>query len=583
MIFADYVAFISFALRLAVNLTLIGAPVAVGIVIAFRLSRAGAPRIRYLIAVLSFFMAAALPVAITWGALTWRDPGTVFSVEGSRDANRGVEAKPGNRTGVLPLETVRAVHPSPSAARLDDFILWFAGGRWGSGLFVLWLTLTVLLLVREVMGHVLLRRARREWEPATMQLCRELAWPDDIPLFVHHHDGPATVGLLRLAVVLPARLLKEFSTEATRRIAAHELAHARWRDPMVNALLRLICAFLWPSLPLWVLLRIIRTEREAAADRMAIGHSAAATSRSDVAADYAESLVVVAKWSGRTARSRYFAWAATSAGSGVILEERVHRLLASVHQSRGRMLAAIAVVMVFLISTGFLPVVSNSQANEEQRGAAAMKRIATILSDLPDGEKKTRIFQSLDAMNRLFAGLKGGSWDLKGETAAALDQIRQGGLIDALLLGLRDEDEMIKEKSAWAVGQLEDRRSVGPLINSLSHNSPRVRQTAAWALGMVGDARAVAPLILRLKKDDWPNVRQSSAWALGKIGNPQAVEPLITSLTDDWPDVRHGSAWALGMIGDVRAVEALRVLANEDRDEDVRQIAESALAQLSNR
>ena len=52
--------------RLFLNLSLCGAPIAIGLALAFRITRSGSPRARYLIALAAFFVAAVYPVMQTW-------------------------------------------------------------------------------------------------------------------------------------------------------------------------------------------------------------------------------------------------------------------------------------------------------------------------------------------------------------------------------------------------------------------------------------------------------------------------------------------------------------------------------------
>ena len=125
----------------------------------------------------------------------------------------------------------------------------------------------VLLLLRDALGHARLRRTRRALRDAAW--LRTLEWPASIPLAVSDHPAPFTIGLLRPVVVLPADLPERFPAEVRRRIARHELSHARWRDPLVFAVLRFVAAVFWPS-PVWLVLRWVRREREAAADAAAL-------------------------------------------------------------------------------------------------------------------------------------------------------------------------------------------------------------------------------------------------------------------------------------------------------------------------
>jgi hypothetical protein len=163
---------------------------------------------------------------------------------------------------VLLLPSIAEVAPPTTAA---------AGVLPAADLFVpvVWIGGALLLLTRDAVGHLRLHRER--WTDAPAELRALLDWPADVPLAIGSDApmtiGPMTIGLLRPRVVLPAQL--DFPLETMRRIAKHELAHARWRDPLVYAALRAVAAVFWMS-PLWLLLRWVRREREAAADEYAL-------------------------------------------------------------------------------------------------------------------------------------------------------------------------------------------------------------------------------------------------------------------------------------------------------------------------
>lgn len=115
---------------------------------------------------------------------------------------------------------------------------------------IVWFSIATLLLLREAIGHARLRKIRRT-------------------LAISDHAAPFTIGLLRPVVVLPADLPERFPAEVIQRIVRHEQSHARWRDPLVFAVLRIIAILFWPS-PAWLVLRWVRREREAAADAAAL-------------------------------------------------------------------------------------------------------------------------------------------------------------------------------------------------------------------------------------------------------------------------------------------------------------------------
>ncbi len=83
-------------------------------------------------------------------------------------------------------------------------------------------------------------------------------------------DSPVVVGWLRPVVLLPVSLISGFTTEQLRAILAHELAHIRRHDFVVNILQRCVESILFYHPAVWWLSKRIRAEREHCCDDIAI-------------------------------------------------------------------------------------------------------------------------------------------------------------------------------------------------------------------------------------------------------------------------------------------------------------------------
>ncbi|HEX8154673.1 MAG TPA: M56 family metallopeptidase [Thermoanaerobaculia bacterium] len=226
------------AAELAFNLWAIGLPVVIVTGSLLRLLHRAPARARYLLVVAAFILAATLP----------------FAAE---------------------KEQVLVNATAPIA-------------REASRLPLAWPAIAIVLLLRDAIGHLRLRRLRRTWEPASDALKALLEWPASIPLAVDRNAPPMTTGLVAPRVVLPANIAEAFPLDVARRIARHELAHRTWRDPLVFAAMRAVASLLWLA-PLWPLLRWARREREAAADEAAL------RSASREREDYVAALLAIAK------------------------------------------------------------------------------------------------------------------------------------------------------------------------------------------------------------------------------------------------------------------------------------------------
>ncbi|MDB5354175.1 MAG: blaR1 8 [Phycisphaerales bacterium] len=105
---------------------------------------------------------------------------------------------------------------------------------------------------------------------------------------------PVVIGTLRPVILLPLALATELSAAQVEAILAHELAHIRRYDHVVNVLQGLIEAFLFFHPAVWLVSARLREERENCCDDavLAAGGDAHA---------YAEALVCVAELARQTA------------------------------------------------------------------------------------------------------------------------------------------------------------------------------------------------------------------------------------------------------------------------------------------
>lgn len=566
------------AVRLFLNLILFGSPIVIGIALAFRLTRVASPRVRYLIAVACFFAIAFLPVVRT--SQKARDS-SVNSGAASKallsQANQTDLPEATSKSNAPAQNVITGSQPARTTLydQVDILVERVGESPLGFLLASLWILIATLLVGREVIGHILLLRIRRAWEPASSALCNELEWPHEVSLVTHSYEWPCTMGFIRPVVVLPAGLPLALPLEDTKRIARHELSHARWRDPLVNAVVRMVRALLWPSLPLWFLERIIRTEREVSADRAAIESTAPSSEVMRIIEGYSTALVSVAQGCANRKVPRLYNSGATHI-STVRLEARIKRLFNfSQRLTRARLILASVFMLSSITAVFFLPITSQGFDVET---LANQRRLNVARHFAPGFTNSPSALQSTSAMNGLIVALKKRDWQLDGEVRSALAEIKSSGTIEPLVITLvEDRDWRVREKMAWALGQMNDQRAVESLIVALADDIGEVRYTAAWALGMIGDDRATDALLVNLKGNF--ETRHGAAWALGKMKNRRAVEPLIVLLSDGFADVRHGAAWALGEIGDERAVDPLKV-ALKDRDPDVRAQVETALSKL---
>ncbi|HEX9930960.1 MAG TPA: M56 family metallopeptidase [Pyrinomonadaceae bacterium] len=350
------------ALLLAINVTLIGIILALGIAAAFKIARNAHPRIRYVIAVSAFFLSILLPVWMMFASGERRETSFVIVAENLERGNvtqkfsKQSSPKIESSNPILPETT--SISAENSASYYPEFVV---TPRHLISLLSLWAAGSILLLTREIWGWACLASKRRKWRLADIEALNKGDFHGVVPLYLSESEGPLATGFFRQAVVFPARLFAELPAESIRSIARHELNHVRWRDPAINAVLRLAGAVFWFSPPLWYLERAARLEREAAADFAAIVSQQNETDFKAAAADYAKTLMLVARWSAETVQKRAFGFAATEIGSSDGLENRVRRLFKfSEKPVRLRLACAALVLLSGIFGASFLPVASQS-------------------------------------------------------------------------------------------------------------------------------------------------------------------------------------------------------------------------------
>jgi TonB family protein len=128
----------------------------------------------------------------------------------------------------------------------------------GSGLQVARLRRSASLLVAPDRLEVLGRLATRLGLTSEVRLFESLLI-----------DVPAVVGWLRPAVVIPLSTLAGLSTSHFEAILAHELAHVRRRDYLVNIVQRVVETLLFYHPAVWWVSSWIRREREHCCDEIA--------------------------------------------------------------------------------------------------------------------------------------------------------------------------------------------------------------------------------------------------------------------------------------------------------------------------
>jgi beta-lactamase regulating signal transducer with metallopeptidase domain len=303
-----------------------GTAIALVIAAALRATERRSPNVRYLIACAGLALMLAAP-AVT-ARLMWTAPeSTAISAEFSnavfdrlKPQARSSDARATARTPIVSSPTDDS-GSTPPAARAESFTSQPLD-RFVQGVTIAWLAGVLLLLARMIGGWWHVRRLHRHalatpssrWQTT----CRRIAYRLGLPAAAHVVesalvDVPTVVGWLRPAIVLPIAALAALTPAQVEAILAHELAHIRRHDYLVNLLQTVAETLLFYHPAVWWMSKRIRAEREHCCDEVAV-------SLCGDAVGYAKALAALEAWRSRPAQL------AVAATGGSLLD-RVRRIL----------------------------------------------------------------------------------------------------------------------------------------------------------------------------------------------------------------------------------------------------------------
>lgn len=146
-------------------------------------------------------------------------------------------------------------------------------------LVAIWLLGVVVLSLRLMTSWVRVQRLKTHhvspvhprWQSMASRLARQLHITRAIVMLESERvDVPTVAGWLKPVVLLPVSALSGLAPEQLEAILAHELAHVRRHDYLVNLLQTLVETLLFYHPAVWWLSRRIRIEREHCCDDLAV-------------------------------------------------------------------------------------------------------------------------------------------------------------------------------------------------------------------------------------------------------------------------------------------------------------------------
>ena len=350
-----------------------GAVIALLAALALRLFRSSRPHVRYVLAcaalgamlaapvVTAFVLTGGPRVPIAESIHVLRSPqGSVLGVAFTTPWSAAAGGSGGARPAVTEVKL-----PAP----IDTGTLF-------SVLVTLWMTGVVILMVRLTAGCWRIRQlqamARLEqpsrWQSLAEDIAPRLGLARPFSVIESARVAtPTVIGWLRPIVLLPIAAMAGLSPRQVEAILAHELAHIRRHDFVVNFLQTLAETALFYHPAVWWISARIRTEREHCCDDVAVAISGDAT-------EYAAALAELATWS---LSHPALAMAATR-GPLVARVRRLLRLPDSERKPR-RTTLAVALVLTTVVAIGAIGAILRAQPILEDGEAIGPPRINRLL------------------------------------------------------------------------------------------------------------------------------------------------------------------------------------------------------------
>lgn len=271
-----------------------GVLIACSVALAMQLLRRARPQTRYAVACAAMLLCLILPLASVITSLqqsaalnggqsshqsssaSGRMLGSLLTSLYASDSGHGgvaaskaaaPDAEPAGWDALLQL---RGALQDDSERLLRQQLPWIVG---------LWLAGGVLMTLRLLLGlQWVANRTRRSaytinhyWQRRMAMLASRCDMRRDVRLGVAVGiDSPITAGCWRPIILVPASLISGMPPDLLEALLAHELAHIRRHDYLVNLLQSAIEILLFYHPSVWALSRRIRIEREQIADDLAV-------------------------------------------------------------------------------------------------------------------------------------------------------------------------------------------------------------------------------------------------------------------------------------------------------------------------
>ena len=509
-------------------------------------------------------------------------------------------------------------------------------------LVVIWAIGVLALSLRLANGWLMTRRLRsqgtRETSPALQEILVRLAARLRVTRPIRLLESllvevPAVMGWLRPVILVPTSALTGLTPQQLAVLLAHELAHVRRYDYVVNVVQCIIETLLFYHPAVWWVSRRVRDEREQCCDDLVV----------QVCGDphlYASALVEMERIRAKTPQLALAATGGGVGGGGSLLH-RVRRLIlpaavrAEYFPRWAAGIAGVMAVTLALLATGSDRVSGAPAA----AGASDTTRMApdTVLRHPDQSQPLAQRWEWARTQAQRLARraywigytVKRPAWlehsvyvdhgmqvtgqniTLSGRLVGDFQGFAFRGVRLAPLTGAGDSDDIVilfeftrdaggkavlshvhvasvylpmdfRGRTLLWLGNAADAQSL-PIVEGLfaATAQPKLREDVVSAIGIHGSSDLVVPILIRvLTSRDTPDVRSQAAEWLGFQPAPAAVVALSAAArTDGAADVRREAAEALGDNTLPAATDSAIAIAKTAGDSDTRREAVEGLGQ----
>ena len=251
-------------------------------------------------------------------------------------------------------------------------------GIWLAGVFFLSSRLLVSWMRARRLVRVGSQPATPEWQRVAARISSALGLRRAVTLLESAAvEVPSVIGSLRPIILLPASALTGLTPEQIEMVLAHELAHIRRHDFLVNLLQAVVETLMFYHPAVWWMSRRVRIERENCCDDLAV-----AVCGNPI--QYARALT-------RLEELRASALSVVVAANGGSLLDRIRRIAAgraegTVSGSRWAAAVTMLAILVIAVVIPSLPALAQREAKKEAAAGATVEARVDVATDaIADG------------------------------------------------------------------------------------------------------------------------------------------------------------------------------------------------------